>query len=180
MSECRCESAIVRGEKMLLQPISRIVVLALLASTQFYSPEGNVAFKNKNDVPQQPNGSVARGTAGCAIEMRTDTEGVDFNSYLRDVYLSVKKRWFANMPPSIEKGQRGRNTVEFHVLQDGSVPSDSVKMVISSEKSDFDSASLQGVSEAPPFNRLPASFSGPYIVLRFNFYYNLPIPRNPS
>ncbi len=165
---------------MFFQPISRILVLALLASTQFYSLEGNAAFKINNDVPQQQNGSVSRGTAGCAIEMRTDTEGVDFNSYLRDVYLSVKKRWFANMPPSIEKGQQGKNTVEFHVLQDGSVPRDSVKMVLSSEKSDFDSASLQGVREAPLFNHLPASFSKPYIVLRFTFYYNLPIPRNPG
>jgi TonB family protein len=164
---------------MFFQPISRILVLALLASTQFYSLESNAAFKNNNDVPQQQNGSsVPRGAAG--IEMRTDTEGVDFNSYLRDVYISVKKRWFANMPPSVEKGQQGKNTVEFHVLQDGSVPRDSLKMVLSSEKSDFDSASLQGVREASPFNHLPASFSKPYIVLRFTFYYNLPIPRNPG
>ncbi len=163
---------------MFFQPISRISVLALLASMQFYSLESNAAFKNNNDVPQQQNGSVPRGAAG--IEMRTDTEGVDFNSYLRDVYISVKKRWFANMPPSVEKGQQGKNTVEFHVLQDGSVPRDSLKMVLSSEKSDFDSASLQGVREASPFNHLPASFSKPYIVLRFTFYYNLPIPRNPG
>lgn len=63
--------------------------------------------------------------------MLTDTEGVDFNSYLRDVYLSVKKHWFANMPPSVEKGQQGTNTIEFHVLQDGSVPKDSIKIVTS-------------------------------------------------
>jgi hypothetical protein len=82
------------------------------------------------------------------MEMPTDTERVDFNSYLRDVYLSVKKRWLTKLPPSIEKGQQGKNTVEFRVLQDGSVPRDSLKMVLSSEKSDFDSASLQGVRDA--------------------------------
>jgi TonB family protein len=165
---------------MFFQSVSRILVLALLASTQFCSLESSVAFKNNNVVSQQQNGSASRGAAGCAMEMRTDTEGVDFNSYLRDVYLSVKKRWLTKMPPSIEKGQQGKNTVEFRVLQDGSLPKDSLKMVLSSEKSDFDSASLQGVRDAPPFNHLPASFSKPYIVLRFTFYYNLPIPRNPD
>lgn len=57
------------------------------------------------DVPQQ-NGPVAKGHAGCAIQMLSDTQGVNFNSYLRDVYLSVRKCWFANMPPSVEKGQQ--------------------------------------------------------------------------
>ena len=111
--------------------------------------------------------------------MLSDTEGVDFNPYLREVYLSVKKTWFANMPPSIEKGQQGKNIVEFRVLQDGNVPKDSLKMVLSSEKSDFDTASLQGIREAAPFNHLPEKLSQPFIVLRFTFYYNLPVPRNP-
>jgi TonB family protein len=91
----------------------------------------------------------------------------------------VKKRWYANMPPSIEKGQQGTNTIEFLVLQDGSVPKDSLRMVENSGKSDFDAASLQGVREVMPFNPLPAPFSKPFIVLRFTFYYNVPIPRNP-
>ena len=104
--------------------------------------------------------------------------GGEFYSYLRDVYVSVKKRWFANMPPSVEKGQQGTNTFEFHVLQDGSVPKDSLKMVLRSDKSDFDAASLQGIREAVPFSHLPEKLAQPFIVLRFTFYYNLPIPRS--
>jgi hypothetical protein len=63
---------------------------------------------------------------------------VDFNDYLRDLYLSsVKKRWYANMPPSIEKGQQGTNTIEFRDLQDGSVPKDSLRMVENSGEERF-------------------------------------------
>jgi hypothetical protein len=109
--------------------------------------------------------------------MLTDTEGVDFNSYLRDVYLSVRKNWFANTPPSVEKGQQGTSTFEFRVLRDGSVPKDSIKMVQASDKSDFDS--LQGIREAIPFYQLPEQFSKPYITLRFMFYYNLPLRTPP-
>jgi hypothetical protein len=68
-----------------------------------------------------------KGTAAATIEMRTETEGVDFNSYLRELYLSVKKSWFANMPPSLDRGEQGVNAVEFRVLQDGNVPKDSLK-----------------------------------------------------
>jgi TonB family protein len=148
---------------------SQILVLALLAS---------MPFGNNQDAPQH-NGPVSRDSAASTIEMRTDAEGVDFNSYLRDVYISVRKRWVAKMPASLVKGQQGKNIVEFRVLQDGSVPKEFLKIALSSEKSDFDAASLQGVSDAAPFSHLPESFLKPYIVLRFTFYYNLPIPQNP-
>ena len=45
------------------------------------------------------------------MEMLTDTEGIDFKPYIHDVYLSVKKSWFAGMPPSVGKGQQGVNAV---------------------------------------------------------------------
>jgi TonB family protein len=161
---------------MSFRSLARLLVLLSLVSMQCLEPVYS-AGSSKRPSPQST--SPAKGRAASGIEMLTDTEGVDFNSYLRDVYLSVKKHWFANMPPSVEKGQQGTNTIEFHVLQDGSVPKDSIKIVTSSKKSDFDAASLQGLQEAAPFNHLPEKFSKPFIVLRFTFYYNLPIPRNP-
>jgi TonB family protein len=132
----------------------------------------------QSNPPQQSN-SAPSAHASSAIMMLSDSEGVDFNSYLRDTYLSVKKRWFANMPPSVEKGQQGTNTVEFRVLQDGTVPKDSIKLTVRSEKSDFDAASVEAIEEASPLGHLPEKFSKPFIVLRFMFYYNLPVPQNP-
>lgn len=108
--------------------------------------------------------------------MLSEREGVDFDFYLRDLYVSVRKRWLAKMPGSVVRGQQGTNTIEFRVLQDGSVPKDSLKIVVSSGKNDFDEASLQAVRNAAPFNHLPEKSSKPDIVLRFSFYYNLPLP----
>jgi outer membrane biosynthesis protein TonB len=48
-----------------------------------------------------------------------------------------------------------------------------MKIIVSSEKSDLDAASLQGIREAAPFKHLPELFSKPFIVLRLSFYYNL-------
>jgi hypothetical protein len=116
------------------------------------------------------------GRAACGMEMLTATEGVDFDSYLREVYISVKKRWFANMPPSIEKGQKGINAVEFRIMQDGNVAKEFSKMIFGSE-SDFNAASLQAVREAVPFHHLPEKFSKPFIDVRFTFYYNVAPPK---
>jgi outer membrane biosynthesis protein TonB len=128
-----------------------------------------------NDAQQQYS-AVNVGRAACGMEMLTDTGGVDFNSYLRELYISVKKRWFANMPPSIEKGQKGINAVEFRVTQDGNLAKEFPKIVFGSE-SDFNAASLQAVREAAPFNHLPGKFSKPFIEVRFTFYYNVAPPR---
>ena len=65
------------------------------------------------------------------------------------------------------------NTVDFRVLQDGSVPKDSLKIMRSSEKSDFNATSLQAVREAAPFNHLPEKFSESFIEVRFTFFYNV-------
>lgn len=163
---------------MSLRWMARILLFMFLASTQCHALLCDVTLKNSYLPPAQ-NGPGPVHYAACTIEMRTETEGVDFNEYLRDVYLSVKKRWSEKMPGSVTKGQQGINTVEFHISQNGSVPKDSIKLVSSSEKADFDAASLRAVQEAIPFRDLPDKFSKPFVVLRFTFYYNLPMPRNP-
>ena len=47
-------------------------------------------------------GGHGRGTANAGVEMLTDTEGVDFNDYLRRVYIAVRNNWYAVMPPSVK------------------------------------------------------------------------------
>jgi TonB family protein len=161
---------------MRFRSLARVVVLLFFVSMQFFEP---VSYAAPSKRASQQSATPAKGTLGGGIEMLTDTEGVDFNSYLRDVYLSIKKRWFANMPASVQIGQQGTNTVEFRILQDGTVPKDSIKLTVRSEKSDLDAASVAGIREAAPLGHLPEKFTKPFIVLRFTFYYNVPIPRNP-
>jgi TonB family protein len=112
-----------------------------------------------------------------ALEMLTQSEGADLNEYLRNVYGSTKKRWFANMPISVAKGNKGVNVVVFRILQDGTVPNEFLKMKMASGKADLDEASLAGIRTAAPFAKLPANFTAPYIELRLTFYYNLEPPR---
>src|SRR5271169_5593123 len=69
------------------------------------------------------NSSPASAKTYAGLEMLTPDEGVDFSHYLQALYLRLKREWFARMPPSALLGERGIVQVQFHVLQDGSVPS---------------------------------------------------------
>jgi len=56
--------------------------------------------------------------------MLTDPQGVDFQSYLERVYVTVKRNWFAVMPGSVELGEKGIVYLTFRINRDGGVPSD--------------------------------------------------------
>jgi hypothetical protein len=159
---------------MFFRTVSRLLLLVLLASAPFQTI-GTAALPN-NGMPQSST-STPVAKAGCTIQLLTNPEGVDFNQCLREVYLSVRKRWFANMPPSVEKGDQGVDSVEFRILQDGSVPKESLKVVVSSRKTALDRPAYK-VFARQPFSHLPEKFSQPFVELRFVFYYNLPIPQN--
>jgi outer membrane biosynthesis protein TonB len=121
-------------------------------------------------------GGGGRGSAGAGLEMLTDTEGVDFNDYLRRVYLTVKQNWFSVMPASVQLGDQGVVSLQFKIMKDGSVPSGDPAQVSSSGKEPLDRAAFSSIRASNPFQPLPSAFKGPYIELRFTYYYNLQPP----
>lgn len=123
-------------------------------------------------------GSGGHATAGAGVEMLTDTEGVDFNDYLRRVYITVKQNWFAVMPASVQLGDQGVVSLQFKIMRDGSVPDGDPRRIFGSGKEPLDRAAVSSIRASNPFPQLPAQFRGPYIELRFTYYYNLPIPTN--
>jgi len=123
-------------------------------------------------------GGSGRGSAGGNIEMLTDTQGVDFNDYLRRVYITVKQNWFAVMPASVQLGDQGVVSLTFKIMRDGSVPDGDPQRVFGSGKEPLDRAAMSSIRASNPFPTLPAQFKGPYIELRFTYYYNMPIPTN--
>jgi len=106
--------------------------------------------------------------------MLTPTEGVDFNGYLNRVVDSVRRNWYAIMPESVYMGEKGIVFLDFKIMRDGSVPDSDPEMRASSQKEALDRAASSAIRASSPFEPLPSAFSGPYIELRFGFYYNIP------
>jgi hypothetical protein len=105
--------------------------------------------------------------------MLTPDQGVDFNSYLQRVYFTVKRNWFAVMPTSVELGEKGIVFLTFRIKRDGSVPSDEPTIERNSGKEPLDRAAFSSVRASSPFEPLPSQFKGPYIELRYRYYYNM-------
>ena len=118
-------------------------------------------------------GSGGRGSAYAGITMLTPTEGVDFNDYLARVYQSVKRNWFAVMPESVQLGDKGVVSLQFRIMKDGGVPTGEPVTVFGSGKEPLDRAAISSIRASNPFEPLPPAFKGPYIELRFTYYYNL-------
>jgi hypothetical protein len=118
-------------------------------------------------------GGGGAGTAYGGMDLLTDPQGVDFQSYLQRVYVTVKRNWFAVMPASVELGEKGIVVLTFKIMKDGSVPSNEPEIQANSGKEPLDRAAYSSVRASSPFEPLPAQFKGPYIELRYRYYYNI-------
>jgi hypothetical protein len=118
-------------------------------------------------------GAGGQASAYGAMEMLTPTEGVDFNDYLHRVYITVKRNWFSVMPESVRLGDKGVVSLQFKIMRNGSVPDGEPVRLAGSGKEPLDRAAVSSIRASNPFEPLPPAFSGPYIELRFTYYYNL-------
>jgi len=127
---------------------------------------------------QVPSNSGLPGAGGQAqaygnMEMLTPTEGVDFNEYLHRVYIIVKRNWFSVMPESVRLGDKGVVSLQFRIMKNGIVPDGEPVRLSTSGKEPLDRAAVSSIRASSPFEPLPPAFSGPYIELRFTYFYNL-------
>src|SRR5246127_5040669 len=108
------------------------------------------------------------GTMG-PLEITSDTMGVDFNPYLTRLLHEVKDRWYHLIPESAS-WKKGWVTLEFDILKDGSVQG--LKIVDSSGDVTLERPAYGSITYSS-FQPLPKEFTGPYLGLRFRYFYNL-------
>ena len=107
-----------------------------------------------------------------ALDVLSDTMGVDFSPYLARVLHDVRENWYRVIPESARAPliKKGKVSIEFAILKDGRVAG----MTLGSTSGDvaLDRAAWGGITASNPFPPLPNEFGGQYLALRFHFYYN--------
>ena len=111
------------------------------------------------------------GTMG-PLEVLTDTMGVDFNPYLTRLLREVKEHWYQLIPESAEM-KRGKVVLQFVIQPDGSVAG--LQVMSSSGDVALDRPAYGSITGSNPFPPLPKEFTGPYLGLRFSYYYNMEV-----
>jgi TonB family protein len=106
------------------------------------------------------------------LEVLTDTQGVDFGPYLSRVLHTVRENWYALIPEEARAPllKRGKVTIEFAIKPDGTIVA--LRIVAPSGDTPLDRAAYGGITASNPFSPLPSEFHGPYLALRFHFFYN--------
>ncbi|HEV2274679.1 MAG TPA: energy transducer TonB [Acidobacteriaceae bacterium] len=107
------------------------------------------------------------------VDILSDTMGVDFGPYMRRVIAATYRSWLPIIPESARPplDKQGRVGIRFKIFPDGSVK----QMILEFPSGDvaLDKAAWGGITGAAPYPALPKDFKGPFLELRFGFYYNL-------
>ncbi len=137
------------------------------------------AMRNsRNQGPSQaqgPLGGLARHPgAGGGAEILSDTQGVDFNPWLRRWYFETEHTWDPLIPDEVNPPilKSGQVMVRFKILPNGRVMDGSMRLEGSSGDVALDRAAWGAItgSSYPP---LPSEFHGPFLELRALFMYNM-------
>ncbi len=134
--------------------------------------ERNAATSNGQSGENGENAPVAHPGMQSGVEVLSDTMGVDFGPYLRQVIQATQSSWDllipeAARPPLLKKG---KVAIQFIITPDGSIKK--MQLVLPSGDVSLDRAAWGGITGAGPFQPLPKKFKGPYLALRFYFLYN--------
>jgi TonB family protein len=122
------------------------------------------------------NAPSQHGGLNGAVDVLSDTMGVDFGPYIQRVIFDTKRAWYPIIPeaaqPPLDK--QGRVAIRFRIYPDGSVKN----MVLELPSGDvsLDRAAWGGITGASPYPVLPKGFKGPFLELRFFFLYNIKPP----
>jgi TonB family protein len=114
-------------------------------------------------------GTGAKGRQLGALDILSDTQGVDFGPYLQRILQDVKENWYRLIPESAEM-KKGKLAIEFAITKEGKVAD--MRLIATSGDTALDRAAWGGITASNPFPPLPSEFTGPYLALRFRFYYN--------
>jgi TonB family protein len=174
------------------QPLPQNNQARLEAPPQAPEPSFNAGgSSNPNEQMQQAMRQAMRGSAGQyggdggqdlnpqhqgmngAVDVLSDTMGVDFGPYIQRVIWDTKRAWYPIIPESARPplNKQGRVMIRFKIFPDGTVRN----MVLEGPSGDvaLDRAAWAGITGAAPFPPLPRVFHGPFLELRFYFLYNI-------
>ena len=106
------------------------------------------------------------------IMVISDTHGLNLNSYLQWLVLSVRNRWLEVIPGQARKpaAKSGTVIIRFAVLSDGTVAR--MRLYEPSGNAELDEAAWQSISGSSPFGPLPKELSGHDLVVSLKFQYN--------
>jgi len=118
---------------------------------------------------QPPTNSAERPRQMGALDILSNTYGIDFGPYLQSLLKEVRKNWYSLIPAS-DQMKKGKLAIEFAIAKDGKVAD--MRLVATSGERSLDLYAWGSITASNPFPSLPKKFPDPYLRLRLRYYYN--------
>jgi hypothetical protein len=126
-----------------------------------------------DNAPNNPGMAIHPG-AGGGVQVLSDTQGVNFDPWLRRWYFETEHTWDPLIPDEVNPPilKQGQCMIRFKVLPNGRIMEGSMALEGRSGDTALDRAAWGALtgSNYPP---LPREFHGPYLELRAIFMYNM-------
>jgi TonB family protein len=132
-------------------------------------PQTGTSSSDQKSHPDFGLGIGAPGRQVGQVDILSDAKGVDFGPYLKRIVPVVRQNWNVLIPKCAEM-MKGKLAIEFAITKDGNVAD--MRLVTRSGSTTLDRAAWGSITNSNPFPPLPKEFSGPYLALRFRYYYN--------
>lgn len=133
---------------------------------------------SSNNLPAGGGLSMHPGAGTGGVEVLSDTQGVDFSSWLLRWHRETERTWDPLIPDEVNPPilKSGAVVIRFKVLPNGRVMDGSMVLEGRSGDTGLDRAAWGAItgSNYPP---LPHEFHGPYLELRAVFLYNMQPPQ---
>jgi outer membrane biosynthesis protein TonB len=136
------------------------------------------ASRNPGYGAQIPSGpgemSKHPGAGAGGVQVLSDTQGVDFNSWLIRWHRETEKTWDPLIPDEVNAPilKQGQVQIRFKVLPNGRIMDGSMILEGRSGDTALDRAAW-GALTGSNYPQLPREFHGPFLELRAIFMYNM-------
>ena len=127
-------------------------------------------------VLEQPVKDAAQGPADTGLDVLSDTQGVNFDPYLKGVLTSIHDTWLPLLPPEARppKLEQGDSVVRFTIGPTGKILA--MHLDGGTRDTNLDNAAWGAISRVGHFPALPEGFTGPSLQLRIHFRVNMDAP----
>ena len=111
---------------------------------------------------------------GGGAEILSDTQGVNFDPYLRRILSDIKRNWEPLIPEEAQAPllKQGETYIRFTILPDGNIKSASMHLDNSTHDVAIDKSCWSAIVSEGQFPPLPMQFHGPELELRIHFLVN--------
>jgi hypothetical protein len=143
-------------------------------------------FGQSNEAPStatnQKGGKIPTRQSGYGqgIEILSDTQGVDFAPYLKQILPSIRSAWINLLPEESRPpvNAQSETVIRFKIGPDGKILAMHLEVgSLHQMKSDRAAwAAIVSIGQYPP---LPTKFTGPYLEIRLAFRVNFPESSRP-